>query len=89
MPLSALCAKSRDDEMVSFERTFPHLQARSRQRRFNLDNGLAEDDGGGGVDAEGRANRSAARGGYDARSGGGTSTPQITTLRTKTLNHKT
>ena len=56
MPLSALCAKSRDgEEMSKFERTFPHMDARAKQRRFNLDNDLTQDDGGGGANAEGRA----------------------------------
>lgn len=43
--MSAPVTKSQDgEEMTKFEKAFPAMEARVRQRRFNLEVGLNEDD---------------------------------------------
>lgn len=52
VPLTALSAPSPDgDEMARFDKSFPAMEARVRQRKFNLDRGLAMGDDA--PDAEG------------------------------------
>ena len=52
VPLTALCAQSQDgEEMARFEKSFPAMEARARQRKFNLDRGLGMGDDA--ADAEG------------------------------------
>lgn len=52
VPLTALCAQSQDgEEMARLEKSFPAMEARARQRKFNLDRGLGMGDDA--ADAEG------------------------------------
>lgn len=45
VPLSAVSSLSLDgEEMSKFEKTYPAMQARVRQRKFNLDSGFVEED---------------------------------------------
>ncbi|CAN0188959.1 unnamed protein product, partial [Ectocarpus sp. 12 AP-2014] len=47
VPLTAICAQSQDgEEMSKFEKSFPAMEARARQRKFNLDHGLVMGDDG-------------------------------------------
>lgn len=51
VPLSAVSSLSLDgEEMSKFEKIYPAMQARVRQRRLNLDNGFVDDED---VDQEG------------------------------------
>lgn len=45
VPLTALCTQSQDgEEMSKFEKAFPAMEARARQRKFNIDRGLVMGD---------------------------------------------